>query len=621
MPSTFDLLYAQRGDFIDDPDCSQTIRDLAATKLAEQETMNNNYTPNDISLDSIWKKTVEVNERAGGGLILSEKALVRIAARLLLNDGHGTGNTNVSAFINQNGTRDALSFDPKLVSACNNLSNDSCKEIAADANIVLGCLYQKQRSHKDRNYDEDVKYFQRALCLRPDDWRIHTMLSITYIKSGQVSLSLQSITQALHLAKSAKARFNLLQKQGKLLCHLSRTNDAISCLEQVMVEYEEIKKDLSPIEMVTAAVSQYALCSQYAQSNAKNRYEKQLSHWKQAEAKRNALPTDAHNKFCWDFRDLAQMCVAKIKPEAALSHRECHYCHHITDNAMRCSVCKVAVYCSKDCQVKGWKSGHKQECTGSKATRKQVRKHSKLSAPTTLIDENILPRSLWKEANKLSKAGNPEEAVWLYLVALFLDFSLDLKSNLTEAKKAVEKCCKENFVARVLSIFTHNDNKPLEKCRSVFRSFTDEEIACCVLKDVQEEEVKTFEEVGRERFSIGVTYIFGARLCFRMCSMQNPKASKNLLKEAVEMIEQARIFINPKAWLTYQYELGYSNSNILALDEGKFWFKTFVFNLNLSQKNSGKDLPIHWKEYKVLAEQRLAENSVMEQNPMLAAFM
>jgi hypothetical protein len=386
-----------------------------------------------------------------------------------------------------------------------------------------------------------------------------------------------------------------------------------------MVEYEEIKKDLSPEETGEAAVSQYALCSQYAQSNAKNRCKKQLSHWKQAEAKRNALPTDAQNKVCWDFRDMAQILVAKIKPEVALSHRECHYCHHITDNAMRCSACKVAVYCSKDCQVKGWKSGHKQECAGSKATRKQVRKHSKLSTPATLIDEHILPRSLWKEANTLSMAGNPEEAVWLYIVALFLDFSLDRKSNLTEAKKAVEKCGKENIVARVLSIVTHNDKKPLEKCASIFTSFT-EDIAR-VLKDVQKEEVKTFEEVGRERLSIGVSYIFGARLCFRMCSMQNPEVRKILLIKAAELTEQARIFINPKAWLIYQYELGYSNSNILAIDEGKFWFKTFVFNLNLSQKNSGKDLPIHWKEYKVLAEQRLAEISVMEQNPMLAAFV
>jgi len=613
MPSTFAEI--NWSDVIDNPDCSQTNRDLAMTKLAEQETVNNNYTPNDISLDPTWKETVEVNERAGGEPVLPEKALVRIAARLLLYNEHGTGNTNVSAIINQNGTRDALSCYPKLVSACNSLRKDGCKEIAADANIVLGCLYQKQRSHKDKTYDEEEKYFQRALCLRPDDWRINTMLSTTYVIAGQVSLSLQSIIQALHYAKSTKARFNLLQKQGKLLCNLSRTNDAIACLEQVMVEYEEIKKDLSPEETGEAAVSQYALCSQYAESNAKNRYKKQLSHWKQAEAKRNALPADVQNKFCWDFRDMAQILVAKIKPEAALSHRECHYCHHITDNAKRCSACKAAVYCSKACQVKGWKSGHKQECAGSKATRKQVRKHSKLSAPTTLIDEHILPRSMWKQANKLSKAGNPEEAVWLYLVALFLDFSLDKKSNVTEAKKAVEKCGKENIVARALSIVTHNDNMPLEKCASVVENFTVEEFTRA-LKD-KKEEVKTFEEVDKGRFSIGISYIFSARWHARKFSMKSgvdPKVSYKAYKIAAELIGKARIFINPESWLTYQYELGYSNFDMLALDEGKFWLKKLVFNLNLCQKNS--DLPIHWKEIKVSAERKLALISVMEQNPM-----
>lgn len=29
---------------------------------------------------------------------------------------------------------------------------------------------------------------------------------------------------------------------------------------------------------------------------------------------------------------------------------------------LRCSRCKIAMYCSKDCQVKAWKSGHKREC-------------------------------------------------------------------------------------------------------------------------------------------------------------------------------------------------------------------------------------------------------------------
>ena len=29
-----------------------------------------------------------------------------------------------------------------------------------------------------------------------------------------------------------------------------------------------------------------------------------------------------------------------------------------------CSQCKAAAYCSKDCQVKDWKAGHKQACKG-----------------------------------------------------------------------------------------------------------------------------------------------------------------------------------------------------------------------------------------------------------------
>ena len=34
-----------------------------------------------------------------------------------------------------------------------------------------------------------------------------------------------------------------------------------------------------------------------------------------------------------------------------------------------CSRCKAAAYCSKDCQVKDWKAGHKQECVSFKVSK------------------------------------------------------------------------------------------------------------------------------------------------------------------------------------------------------------------------------------------------------------
>jgi len=603
-------------ELINDTDCGQTIRDLARTKLAEQETAKN-HAPNKISLDPIWKETVEANEMAPGESFLQDKDLVKVAAQVLLHDEYSNGVTSVSAVINQNGRREVLDFYPKLVSACKNLSKDAAA--AADANIVLACLYQIQRSPQETSYDEEEKHFKKAIRLRPNDWRIHAMLSVTYIKAGDVSLSLQSITQAAKLTKSAMARFELLQRKGKLLCNLMRTDDAIACLEQVIVEYEEIKDDLTPKDKGHAAVSQYALCMQYGQSQAKNRYKKQLSHWKQAEAKRGALPSDVLNIIAWDFRDMAQMFVAKIKPEAALSHRECHYCHCVTDDGKSCSACKAAVYCSKECQVKAWKSGHKAECSKANAARQQVKKDTKISsASAVLIDELLDPKTLWKKANTLSKEGNPQEAVWFYLVALFMDFSLDTASNLLEAKKAVEKCGEENEMARILSMVTHRGNAPLSKCESVMASFSKQYLIG--IGNGEKENAKTLDELNREIFSLGVAYIFWGRWqsrCFSIGMGADQQDMKVVFKTTASLFSQAKMYINPDSWLTFQYELGYSNFDIMAFDEGKTWLNRFVDNLNLCQ--TGK--LSHWKQMMAPAKQKLDLISTIEKKPMLARFM
>ena len=40
----------------------------------------------------------------------------------------------------------------------------------------------------------------------------------------------------------------------------------------------------------------------------------------------------------------------------------CNFCGKIESDMKQCSVCKRASYCSRDCQKKAWKAGHKNEC-------------------------------------------------------------------------------------------------------------------------------------------------------------------------------------------------------------------------------------------------------------------
>ena len=41
-----------------------------------------------------------------------------------------------------------------------------------------------------------------------------------------------------------------------------------------------------------------------------------------------------------------------------------------------CARCKGAAYCSKECQVKGWKAGHKQACKGKVVMAKELMRAS-----------------------------------------------------------------------------------------------------------------------------------------------------------------------------------------------------------------------------------------------------
>ena len=51
-------------EIIDDPDCHQIIRDLARTKLAENEALKGSDSYK-MGLNPIWANTVEINESYG----------------------------------------------------------------------------------------------------------------------------------------------------------------------------------------------------------------------------------------------------------------------------------------------------------------------------------------------------------------------------------------------------------------------------------------------------------------------------------------------------------------------------------------------------------------------------
>ena len=62
-----------------------------------------------------------------------------------------------------------------------------------------------------------------------------------------------------------------------------------------------------------------------------------------------------------------------IGPAQATAGAVCWYarCRAGLKKPLVCSQCKAAAYCSKDCQVKDWKAGHKQACKGKMKTQEE----------------------------------------------------------------------------------------------------------------------------------------------------------------------------------------------------------------------------------------------------------
>jgi hypothetical protein len=65
-----------------------------------------------------------------------------------------------------------------------------------------------------------------------------------------------------------------------------------------------------------------------------------------------------------DAGDRVDMLLANFQDRLGDTLAPCHVCRKnaLGHRLLRCTRCKLAYYCSRECQILGWRRGHKREC-------------------------------------------------------------------------------------------------------------------------------------------------------------------------------------------------------------------------------------------------------------------
>ena len=609
-----------------DPNADPLTKDLARCSLQDAQELND-VTPQPYQVENKFYRTmtndwvqVEAYERGiSPASSLSKPELIHLAAKTF-RDGEMT---HLHSIPGPDGKQRPILAYPQLVGACRGaIAANPQSPLSTEAHTVLGSLNIMTSTQ------EAIEHFKHAIAIQPDDWKLRDMLATAYMKSNLPSLALEQLTIAEQNAPSFRIRFGLSTNKGKTLFNLQQDAEAKACLEQVMADSEQFKEELTEKQRGRLAVAQYMLVVLYAKDRNKALVKQ---HWEDAEAKRRGLSPLALADIDWDARVLAQAVATQVDPDL-LANRECNCCHKTTSNYQRCSACKRAYYCSKECQVKAWKAGHKAECKNLNADRKdqkRERKHQlKKDAATASmepLDAKLDPSKLWAEGNRLAHNKQTAfQAVFYFAVALFMDFSLDA-NDMKLARKAVKECsssCKNNTdgdpLVIALSMVAHLDlRKPLQKCIEGY-----EKVVAILSKNTSlpiaaPETSESFEDIDRFAFGVAMSFVFHARIlgrCYAVGSMQqaqNPKY-KETFQEISKLVMEAKPYLDYRRWLTIQYEFGYTNFDVGACKESKIWLSLFVKNLEDLQKANAGNLSNHWLRMLQNAKQKLQMIPLME---------
>lgn len=604
---------------LDDPDSTQAARDFARMRLAEEEPL-----PPDHGVSTVLhhgdaaKKREHAMAAARDNPELARWGYVELFERNGEGDPWDVVGDAAAAYLEdesklamravmRDGRPNRLAAYPRLAAACKciietpEVVHDAVPDdLIAAAHVVLYMLKDDPTSK--------LGHIDKAIRLRPENPRQHYHRSALYACSQNWANAAEDIRTSIRCATTELERWSYQGLLGKCFNSMHRNAEARKTLETyVATGFGSLQDQLDDRKKGHCCVAQYMLvhlCDEAGDVSAAKQ------HFREAEAREKALDPFAHKEIDWGNKMLAQLIIAKVSSSVG-ANRECYHCHTPALKLLTCTGCQAAHYCSKDCQKAAWKGGHKKECGASaKAKGKAAKEDSKeermakkklteeaLSRPP--LDSTLEPREVWAEACKLSAAKQCEEAAFKFVMAIFLDQSLDANDR-KPVLAALEGCAADSVVAAVLrNRLGKGDPYSIGELDrehdSLTRRFLDG-------TRVDKQPAATIEDLDRTAFALACSGIFYARLINKtidpaqaLRASKDPKIKGKLLTVQRLIADSAELLVKEQ-WLTLLFELGYSHQSVGAVDDAKRWLEMFKSRLPRSPN-------AHWKSFAATADQ------------------
>lgn len=623
---------------IDDPTESAENRDFARMRLAENSPAPQQLSSgmhSVVALDQVtessaqWQRAQMYESLYQGDPV----AAVRDAAAAILFDEKKVPTRSLPDR-NFGGKPNAKLCYPRLIAAASTIVCDRAEDAGtqADAHVLLAFLEMQTVVPTARNH------MDHAISLRPNNKDQLNIRAALFAMMDLWSLALEDMRAVRELETDLVLRWESTESIGKCLFNLERYQEMLEefavYVEQafdggavsrgrntpkrqarsvsalyIMVDLCSSSKGLVlPARLMTAmaAIAGVAIEIMPERSLMSTFFFKMAQEQEAGLSSAAKVFVDGHHKM------VAQMIAVKDSPDAG-THRECHHCHQPALKLQSCSGCKAVAYCGRKCQLEAWKKGHKLDCSGAKQ-KLLARRNAEVQEAATRaeidklppIDADMVPADIWQDGVRLTVSGHYEAALWKFLMALFLDFSLinnaegfaapqrgqaDQATDMAPLRAALERCkpLGDGTVEKMVWALS-----PIVKAQHSLHDFDE---AHTQLRDSQAfmngkiNPPRTLADQQRCPFTVACGALFFARMLERA----QPRVQLNF-DNANRLIQLATKNLPPSRWLTLQYELGYSNRDIGASTESLRCFDAMLVHKDRCARNP------HWLTFMTTAE-------------------